>query len=80
MHAIIDEAATNAGRDPSEIERAVNVIQLEGEPAGWPDLLARIATELRFTTIFIAVPDDDPVGFVSRLGQETAPALRELVA
>jgi alkanesulfonate monooxygenase SsuD/methylene tetrahydromethanopterin reductase-like flavin-dependent oxidoreductase (luciferase family) len=78
-HTVIDEAAKKAGRDPAEIERAVNVIALEGDPGGWPDQLARIATELRFTTLLVGVPDDDPVGFVTRLGEETAPALRRLV-
>ena len=77
MHAVIDEAARKAGRDPPEIERAVNVIPLDGAPEGWPDQLALVAAELRFTTLFVAVADEDPVRFFSRLGVETAPALRE---
>jgi alkanesulfonate monooxygenase SsuD/methylene tetrahydromethanopterin reductase-like flavin-dependent oxidoreductase (luciferase family) len=79
MHATIDEAAKRAGRDPADIERAVNVMAL-GEPSGWVDQLARIATELRFTTLLVGVPDDDPIGAISRLGEEIAPALRERVA
>jgi alkanesulfonate monooxygenase SsuD/methylene tetrahydromethanopterin reductase-like flavin-dependent oxidoreductase (luciferase family) len=78
-HAAIDEAARRAGRDPDEIERAVNVLALDGEPAGWPDQLARIAGELRFSTLLVAVPPDDPVAFVRRLGEEIAPRVRELL-
>lgn len=79
-HAAIDEAARGAGRDPDEIERAVNVMALDGEPAGWPDQLARIASELRFSTLLVAVPSEDPCAFVRRLGQDTAPRVRELLA
>ena len=78
-HAAIDEAARAAGRDPGQIERAVNVMALEGEPGGWVDQLLRIVTELRFTTLLISVPADDPIGFVVRLGEEVAPRVREQV-
>jgi hypothetical protein len=57
----------------------VNVMALDGDPATWPGRLARIASELRFTTLFVGVPDDDPVGFVRRLGEDVAPRVRELV-
>jgi Luciferase-like monooxygenase len=80
MQAVVDEAARTAGRDPAEIERAVNVMALEGGPDGWADQLARVATELRFSTILVGVPGDDPVGFIRRLGEDTAPRLRELLA
>src|SRR5215211_8617520 len=78
MQARIDESAKRAGRDPANIERAVNVMALEGEPDRWADELARIATELGFTTILVGLPDDDPVGFVRRLGEDVAPRVREL--
>ena len=78
MHAAVDEAAKAAGRDPDQIERAVNVMALEGEANGWADQLARIATELRFSTILVGLPGDDPVGFVRRLGEDVAPRVREL--
>jgi alkanesulfonate monooxygenase SsuD/methylene tetrahydromethanopterin reductase-like flavin-dependent oxidoreductase (luciferase family) len=78
-HAAIDEAARRAGRDPAEIERAVNVMALEGDPAGWPEQLARIAVELRFSTLLVGVPSDDPLEFVRRLGEDVAPRVRELV-
>ena len=78
-HAAIDDAARAAGRDPSEIERALNVMSLDGTPATWADQLARISEELRFSTLLVGVPQDDPVTFVRRLGEDTAPQLRELL-
>jgi hypothetical protein len=52
---------------------------LDGAPAGWPDRLARVASDLRFSTLFVTVPPDDPVTFVRRLGEDTAPRVRELL-
>jgi alkanesulfonate monooxygenase SsuD/methylene tetrahydromethanopterin reductase-like flavin-dependent oxidoreductase (luciferase family) len=79
MHAAVDDGANAAGRNPAEVERAVNVMGLgaEGDAA---ERLARIATELRFSTILVGLPSDDPVGFVRRLGEDIAPSVRELVA
>jgi alkanesulfonate monooxygenase SsuD/methylene tetrahydromethanopterin reductase-like flavin-dependent oxidoreductase (luciferase family) len=80
MQGVVDEAARAAGREPGDVERAVNVMALAGEPGSWPDRLARIASELRFTTLFVGTPDDgDPVGFVRRLGEDVAPRVRELL-
>jgi alkanesulfonate monooxygenase SsuD/methylene tetrahydromethanopterin reductase-like flavin-dependent oxidoreductase (luciferase family) len=79
MHAAVDQAARSAGRDPGEIERAVNVMTLDGSPERQADELARIVEELRFTTLIVGVPDEDPVGFVRRLGEDVAPRLRSLV-
>jgi alkanesulfonate monooxygenase SsuD/methylene tetrahydromethanopterin reductase-like flavin-dependent oxidoreductase (luciferase family) len=79
-HAAIDEAARAAGRQPSEIERVVNVMALDGAVAGWPDQLARISSELGFSTLLVSVPPEDPLAFVRRLGEDTAPRLRELLA
>ncbi len=76
--AAIDEAARKAGRDPAAIERVANVTALGSQPAGWADELARIATELRFQTLLVAPPPDDPLGSIRRLGEEAAPRLREL--
>lgn len=76
MQAAVDEAAKEAGRDPAAIERAVNFMALE--PAGAADQLARIATDLGFSTILVGLPDEDPVGFIGRLGEEIAPRAREL--
>jgi alkanesulfonate monooxygenase SsuD/methylene tetrahydromethanopterin reductase-like flavin-dependent oxidoreductase (luciferase family) len=74
MQAAVDEAAKRAGRDPADVERATNLM---GEVD--PDRLARVVTELRFTSLFVGVPGDDPVGFVRRLGEDVAPRVRELV-
>jgi alkanesulfonate monooxygenase SsuD/methylene tetrahydromethanopterin reductase-like flavin-dependent oxidoreductase (luciferase family) len=79
MQATIDEAARAAGRDPAEIERAVNVMTVDADPAQAADQLARIADDLRFTTLIAGVPDEDPVGYVKRLGEDVAPRVREQV-
>jgi alkanesulfonate monooxygenase SsuD/methylene tetrahydromethanopterin reductase-like flavin-dependent oxidoreductase (luciferase family) len=75
-HAAIDEAARAAGRDPDQIERVVNVMELEGDPGRWADQLARIARELRFSTLLVTASDS---AFVRRLGEEVAPRVRELL-
>jgi alkanesulfonate monooxygenase SsuD/methylene tetrahydromethanopterin reductase-like flavin-dependent oxidoreductase (luciferase family) len=74
--AAVDEAARAAGRDPGDVERAVNVMGLEGDPSSWADELTRIAG-LGFSTLFVSVPGDDPAGFVRRLGEDVAPLVRE---
>jgi alkanesulfonate monooxygenase SsuD/methylene tetrahydromethanopterin reductase-like flavin-dependent oxidoreductase (luciferase family) len=74
-HAAIDEAARKAGRDPAEIERAVNVTGLGDDPVGE---LERVLGELRFTTAIVGIPDgEDKVGFVRRLGEGVAARVRE---
>jgi alkanesulfonate monooxygenase SsuD/methylene tetrahydromethanopterin reductase-like flavin-dependent oxidoreductase (luciferase family) len=75
----IDEAARRAGRDPAEVARIANV-GLGEDPRSWlePERLARAATELGFETLLLAVPDEDPLDFVRRLGEEAAPAARAL--
>jgi alkanesulfonate monooxygenase SsuD/methylene tetrahydromethanopterin reductase-like flavin-dependent oxidoreductase (luciferase family) len=75
-HRTIDEAAERAGRDPSEIRRVLNV-SVDGEAEGWPDQL-RSAAELGFETLLVSVPPDDPVPFITRLGEDVAPRVREL--
>jgi hypothetical protein len=74
-HQIIDEAARRAGRDPSDIVRAVNVGG--DDPGVWldPERVAGLADQLRFDALFVSVPDEDPIDYVGRLG-ETAAALR----
>jgi alkanesulfonate monooxygenase SsuD/methylene tetrahydromethanopterin reductase-like flavin-dependent oxidoreductase (luciferase family) len=74
-HQIIDEAAKRAGRDPSDIVRAVNV---GGEdPAVWldPERVAGFAERHRFDVLLASVAGEDPVDHIGRLG-ETAAALR----
>jgi alkanesulfonate monooxygenase SsuD/methylene tetrahydromethanopterin reductase-like flavin-dependent oxidoreductase (luciferase family) len=75
MQAAIDEAAGKAGRDPSEVKRVVNIMALEGDPAGWTDQLVSIAA-LRFETLLVGVPSEAPLDFIRRLGEEIAPAVR----
>ena len=76
MQARIDEAATRAGREPTDVRRIVNVMALEGEPGSWPEELARVA-ELGFETILVGVPDDGALEFVRQLGEEVAPRVRQ---
>jgi alkanesulfonate monooxygenase SsuD/methylene tetrahydromethanopterin reductase-like flavin-dependent oxidoreductase (luciferase family) len=78
MQAAVDEAARAAGRDPSDVERGVNVMALDGEPATWADQLARVH-ELGFTTLLADLPSEDPATVVRRLGEEVRPRLLELV-
>ena len=76
----IDEAARAAGREPSEVRRAVNVMRLEGDQSQWAEQLVRIATELRFETLLVGPSGEDPVDSVRRLGEEVAPRVREALA
>jgi alkanesulfonate monooxygenase SsuD/methylene tetrahydromethanopterin reductase-like flavin-dependent oxidoreductase (luciferase family) len=72
---VVDEGARAAGRDPSEIRRAVNVMALEGAASGWADQLMRVS-ELGFQTLLVGVPAEQPVEFVRRLAEDIAPAVR----
>ena len=76
--AAIDEAAKRAGRDPSEIVRAVNAGLDDPHELLDPERLARISTELGFEAVLANVPADDPIEFIRRLGEEAAPRAREL--
>jgi alkanesulfonate monooxygenase SsuD/methylene tetrahydromethanopterin reductase-like flavin-dependent oxidoreductase (luciferase family) len=75
-HRAIDRAAEAAGRDPAEIRRAVNV-GVEGRPGDWAEQLARVAGDLRFQTLLVSVPDQEPVEFIRTLGGDVAPRVRE---
>jgi len=77
MHRAIDEAATGAGRDPGEVRRVVNV-NVDGDSDAIADRLATVVSELRFETLIVSVPDEDPLGFIRRLGEDVAPRVREL--
>jgi alkanesulfonate monooxygenase SsuD/methylene tetrahydromethanopterin reductase-like flavin-dependent oxidoreductase (luciferase family) len=79
MQAAVDAGAAAAGRDPGEIERAVNVMALEGSPQSWADQLARIVSALRFSTFLVGLPRDQPVDLVRRLGEDVAARLRRLL-
>jgi alkanesulfonate monooxygenase SsuD/methylene tetrahydromethanopterin reductase-like flavin-dependent oxidoreductase (luciferase family) len=76
-HALIDEAAKRAGRDPGRIVRAVN-LALDGDAATWPGQVLRAHEDLRFTAFVLSADDGgDPVGLVRRLGEDVAPRVRE---
>jgi len=71
-NATIDEAATVAGRDPREVTRLLNVA-----PGQHPEALAQLALE-DGVSVFITMGDDPRA--IQELGEEVAPAVRELVA
>ena len=76
-NATIDEAATAAGRDPSEIRRLLNLGEPPASTQEWVDQLVALALEDGIGT-FIAMADDPAV--LTRFGEEVAPAVREAVA
>lgn len=86
-NARIDDAAAGAGRPPSAVRRLLNVggrlsprrspNLLAGPPEQWVEQLAVLALE-HGTSGFI-VSGDDPT-LLATVGQEIAPAVRELVA
>ena len=79
-HEIIDEAASERGRDPSEIRRMLNVSgriteassegHLIGPPSQWVDQLAELVLEHGFDT-FVYWPENDPVDQVHRFAELT---------
>jgi alkanesulfonate monooxygenase SsuD/methylene tetrahydromethanopterin reductase-like flavin-dependent oxidoreductase (luciferase family) len=84
--ATIDEAAREAGRDPADLQRLLNVSGaidapgegLTGSVDDWVDALAVLATELGFDTFVFWPPDNSPEQ-VERFAAEVAPALRVAV-
>jgi alkanesulfonate monooxygenase SsuD/methylene tetrahydromethanopterin reductase-like flavin-dependent oxidoreductase (luciferase family) len=78
-HQIIDEAARQAGREPSDIRRAINV-GVGDDPKAATDQLAKLVGEQRFDTVILSSGDPDPVAFALRAGDELAPAVRDAVA
>lgn len=76
-NAVIDEAALEAGRQPSDIRRLLNIGPLTGPPAESAEQLAALALD-HGTSAFILMGDDEAT--IARFGEEVAPAVRELVA
>jgi len=85
-HAAIDEAAIEAGRDPREIRRLLNITGrfssastgfLAGPSDQWVDELLPLVLENGTGTFILAT--DDP-GTLQQFAEEVAPALREAVA
>jgi alkanesulfonate monooxygenase SsuD/methylene tetrahydromethanopterin reductase-like flavin-dependent oxidoreductase (luciferase family) len=90
MHRRIDDAAAEAGRDPSEIRRVYNIGGtitdgatrglVEGPPEHWVETLTIFASELGFDTFVFWPGGDDPLGQVERFAEEVVPGLRPAVA
>jgi alkanesulfonate monooxygenase SsuD/methylene tetrahydromethanopterin reductase-like flavin-dependent oxidoreductase (luciferase family) len=72
-NATIDEAAREAGREPADIRRLVNVRPSDATP----ERLAQLAADHGFST-FILASDDTTA--IERFAREVAPAVREAVA
>lgn len=87
MHARIDDAAADAGREPAEIARIYNVWGaidgdggfLHGSVSQWIDELTELAVEHGMDT-FVFGPSVDPVPQLERFAAEVVPAVRERVA
>jgi alkanesulfonate monooxygenase SsuD/methylene tetrahydromethanopterin reductase-like flavin-dependent oxidoreductase (luciferase family) len=86
MNRAIDEAAEEAGRDPSAIRRLYNIAGsfaargtgfLQGPAEMWAEQLAELALTQRFSG-FIVMGDDPDL--LRRFAGEVVPAVRELVA
>ena len=76
-NARIDEAAAEAGRDPREIRRLLNFMQLDGSPDDWVEQLTGLVLEHGFSGFFLG--GDDP-RTIEAFGTRVAPAVREAVA
>ena len=81
---VIDEAAAEAGRSPSDVRRLYNVNGtfgrgagfLQGSPADWAEQLAELSLRHGMSAYVLAADDPD---LVRRFGGEVAPRVRELV-
>jgi alkanesulfonate monooxygenase SsuD/methylene tetrahydromethanopterin reductase-like flavin-dependent oxidoreductase (luciferase family)/hemerythrin-like domain-containing protein len=76
-NAIIDDAAAEAGRSPSEIRRLLNIGGGGLPPAQRAEELAGLALADGVSVFILAGDDPDDL---RRFGEEVAPAVRELVA
>lgn len=85
-NATIDRAATEAGRDPREVRRLLNIggaflpqrtDLLQGPPAAWVDDLLTLAVDDGVSAFILA---SDDAATIRTFAQEVAPALREAVA
>jgi alkanesulfonate monooxygenase SsuD/methylene tetrahydromethanopterin reductase-like flavin-dependent oxidoreductase (luciferase family) len=83
--AVVDEAASKAGRDPSDVIGIYNVSgqltdgargegPLDGPPSHWVETLSRWAEELRLGAVIMPA---ESVEQVERLVEDVAPALRD---
>jgi alkanesulfonate monooxygenase SsuD/methylene tetrahydromethanopterin reductase-like flavin-dependent oxidoreductase (luciferase family) len=84
----VDDAAAEAGRDPSAIRRIYNLSgqiadgpvreRLQGPPEHWIETLTGFVLELGFDS-FIYSPAEDVPDQIERFAQEVAPGVREAV-
>ncbi|HEU4755540.1 MAG TPA: LLM class flavin-dependent oxidoreductase [Agromyces sp.] len=72
-HAVIDAAARDAGREPRDIRRLLNV----GPQQARPDVLADLATRHGVDTFIVA---GDDAALIADLGERIGPETRALVA
>lgn len=89
MHARIDDAAQEAGRDPAVIQRVYNVFGaitdgtsdgfLKGPVEQWVDELTGLVVETGMDTFVFGTDDDDPAQH-HRWAVEVAPAVAAAVA
>ncbi|HEY8339647.1 MAG TPA: LLM class flavin-dependent oxidoreductase [Egibacteraceae bacterium] len=82
----IDEAAAEAGRDPRDVRRLLNIGGrfgprseglLSGPPEQWVEQLAALTVEHGFSAYIVMGDDPD---LLTRFAREVAPGVRELVA
>ena len=85
MNVTIDDAAREAGRDPSAVRRLYNIFGsftsgggrgITGPPQEWAEHLADLALREGMSTFIVGTDDVDDV---RRFGEEVAPAVRDLV-
>jgi len=85
MNAVIDAAATEAGRSPAAVRRIYNIVGsfsgggsafLQGPPKVWAEQLAGLALDEGMSG-FVLMADD--AATVERFAAEVAPAVRDLV-
>lgn len=79
---IIDESAQQAGRDPRQVRRLLNIMGggsglFTGSPVQWTDQLLPLVLEDGISTFILGT--DDPE-LLDAFGREVAPALREAAA
>jgi hypothetical protein len=89
MHARIDAAATEAGREPAAIQRIYNVFgtirsgdaagPLQGPVSQWVEELTSLSVEYGMDT-FVFGPAEDELRQIERFAAEVAPAVRDAVA
>jgi len=86
MNAIIDAAATDAGRSPEDVRRLYNISGsfagngsefLQGPPKVWAEQLTGLALDEGITGFILTVNDTEAI---DQFAAEVAPAVRELVA